>query len=744
MTTGADRRSLEVTLARIGRRQTLRAVARGVAVGAGAAVLALGLALLLAGGSGGLWGRGLLALLCVAGGGAIGAFLHRRAGEGCRGAAARLEKGLPASRNLVQTAADLLHRSEPPAEVAGGRAATSEQARRAREEVIDQAARMARTADPAALVPLVGPTASALAAIGLVAVLLVAPSASVTMTASESAPGDGPAPDRSPVGATLTVRVHPPTWIGGAVESHESPTQLEVREGSRLEVEVRETSGTPQISQVRAETEVGAIELDEVDGAFTTFIETGGDGFLALEGTDASGRVRFQHLTGLRVLPDAPPTVEIRTPGRDLRFSDGDQRVEITVDARDDHALSELQLLYTRVSGFGELFEFLEDTIPLSIERGTLDSWTGRTTWSLAPLALERGELAVYHARARDRRPGAPWATSDSWVVEVLGAEAQAAGGFAGEDEMSRYAMSQQMVVVLIERLAAGRDTLASEDFLRESQQLAAAQRRVRAEFVFMLGGELEDEAHLGEDESEPDDHEHEEPEPDTGFTPLDPAAPDDLHEEAHARADQDAAEGRLAQQGRLELSRAVQAMAETAALLEAADLPPAHAAGERALTHLQQAFSSSRYILRALPEREELDLERRLSGSVDEAGSAAHPAYTAESDVLVRTLREVLTDLTAIGAEGTGDADLLLKAASRVLSAAPARTDYQAIAADLREASQLQRSGEAGVAERVAAATRALTTLLRSYLLPAPAGARSRELSRLEQLLITAGPPPR
>src|SRR5690606_18547731 len=147
---------------------------------------------------------------------------------------------------------------------------------------------------------------------------------------------------------------------------------------------------------------------------------------------------------------------------------------------------------------------FLEGTIPLTIEREAPERWRGQARWSLAPLALERGELAVYHARARDHRPGAPWATSDRWVVEVLGGDAQAAGGFAGEDELTRYAMSQQMVLVLMERLAAARDTLTAEACLEEARVLAAGQRRVRTEFVFMLGGELEDEAHLSGDGDAP------------------------------------------------------------------------------------------------------------------------------------------------------------------------------------------------------------------------------------------------
>src|SRR4029079_11226115 len=52
---------------------------------------------------------------------------------------------------------------------------------------------------------------------------------------------------------------------------------------------------------------------------------------------------------------------------------------------------------------------------------------------------------------------------------------------------------SQQMVIVKTERLIARRASMAPADFADESQQLAAEQRKVCAECVFMLGGELAD-----------------------------------------------------------------------------------------------------------------------------------------------------------------------------------------------------------------------------------------------------------
>jgi hypothetical protein len=119
---------------------------------------------------------------------------------------------------------------------------------------------------------------------------------------------------------------------------------------------------------------------------------------------------------------------------------------------------------------------------------------------------------------------------------------------------------------------------------------LAAAQRRVRAEFVFMLGGELEEaeprrrRSGLTTPVTPPTPTRittmaRPTPMPSVGFDDGTARTAEELHEEAHARADADAAEGRLAQAGRIELSRAIQAMSQAVNHLNAVDLEAALAA---------------------------------------------------------------------------------------------------------------------------------------------------------------------
>jgi hypothetical protein len=113
-----------------------------------------------------------------------------------------------------------------------------------------------------------------------------------------------------------------------------------------------------------------------------------------------------------------------------------------------------------------------------------------------------------------------------------------------------RYALSQQMVILKTEKLIAKRATMPAAALAEEAAQLAGEQRRVRAEFVFMMGGEFAQEV-TGEDAS------------------------GDLDETHEAESEGELADGRMANKGRASLLAAVRAMSRAAVALTVADLTP-------------------------------------------------------------------------------------------------------------------------------------------------------------------------
>ena len=156
------------------------------------------------------------------------------------------------------------------------------------------------------------------------------------------------------------------------------------------------------------------------------------------------------------------------------------------------------------------------------------------------------------------------------------------------------------MVIVKTERLAARRASMPAESFADSSHELAAEQRKVRAEFVFMMGGEIADE---------------------------NADAVSDLNEEQEAEGESDLLAGRMQNRGRIALLRAIRSMSRAAASLTTAELAPALTHERAALTQLERAFSHTRIILRALTEHERLDFTRRLTGTLTDAARDTRPA---------------------------------------------------------------------------------------------------------------------
>lgn len=581
-------------------------------------------------------------------------------------AAVWLEDQIPESRNLLRSVAEL---PVPARELGVGPVLVEEAWRRLQPHPVSALVPLARRRNSTVLLLLFLASTS----VGVGSLLSIRGEAGARTAPFSPVPPKvdvGMDPEVSSGPWALTFEVTPPSWTGEPPARHGEGERVEGLVGSRVDLRIE-----PVIPFVRPRvvTGAGVLPLVRDDAGWSgSFPLAPGEDVLLLEGegvealsvNDASPTSAPASLSGLARLvilegrEDPLPALRIVAPGADLFLPDLDRTLPLQVEARHHRSLEALELVFTRVTGFGERWDFEQGEVPLLVEREADGVWTARAAWDLSTLELGRGESVVYQARARDARPDAPWGESDRWTLEVIGGAAASVGGFAGDDETTRYALSQQMVVALTERLLSAADTLSEDARIAEARVLSAAQRRVRAEFVFMLGGELDDGHHHG-DPSDPDAHDHDHDHAHGhahAHDPVDPAdAPppggrtaQELHEEAHARADADAAEGRLAQEGRIELARAIQWMARAVTFLESGMLAPALEAEQTALEHLRAAFSSSRYILRALPERERPDPSRRLSGDRTGAQGVALSSPEGIPDPTLAELRRLLGALQA------------------------------------------------------------------------------------------------
>ena len=501
------------------------------------------------------------------------AWAWRRGGDLTRAAiAAQIEAVAPHARNVVVTAEQLTagNLSTSPALEAW---------------IIDDACGIVAAARPrvvnrrrAVIVLAVAVTSAALSAV--MAIGVRGPTAIVGASrqpAPAVADGSGPAPE-------VRVRVVPPDYLRRDSTTMTNPTRLEVPEGSRLHLSASGDVGITAVwlngRGLASHTPGAPVTLAPVDDG-SIVVELGGD-----------GRPERRALP-LAIIRDPVPVVTVVTPGRDLVVDNISATFEVRLTARDDQSLASLRLRYTKVSGSGEQFEFVEGELPVLTTASSPLEWAGRATLDLGAHRLVAGDLIAYRAVARDRRPSGGEGTSDTFVVRVAQPGDVASAGFAIDEDENRFALSQQMLLVKTERLDRERLRLAADEYASRASGLAVEQRMIRNEFSFMVGGEVEDEE----------------------------------EEAAHSHELQ---EGRDDNRGRRDVLAAIRAMSRAEQWLLRANSHEALPHVREAVEALQRAFSRTRYLLRTLPIHARIDLERRLSGDPQGSQGVRMPAPPA------------------------------------------------------------------------------------------------------------------
>ncbi len=442
---------------------------------------------------------------------------------------------------------------------------------RIREEITRQADGRVARLSPAALVPVGGALGGAVIATAL--------AAATVMWALRPAPETGAASPAAASGGAqfeVTATVTPPPYLRMPPVTLEDPEDLRVPAGGALRLVV-----TTAMAVVTIEDAAGsgvALDRGSLPGTFERSWLPAQSTTSALVGRAADGTAGASRLLAVTVVADERPAVRVTRPGRDLRLPSADASIAIEVEATDDHEVSALELRYVRMSGSGESFTFGEGRVPFADVTRAGPNLSGRLSWPLGPLRLEAGEALVYRVVARDGAPGLPPGESESYTIDIGAAYETSGAGAAVAEEDRRYAISQQMVIVHTERALAERDGTPAEAWLARTQAIAAEQRSVRAEVVFLGGGEVQDE----------------------------------VEEAAHAHELQ---EGRLENRGRAEMLRAMNEMSRAEERLTAGDARGALAFERRALSALLAAFDRRRYFLRTVPERSRIDPARRLTG---------------------------------------------------------------------------------------------------------------------------------
>lgn len=535
-----------------------------------------------------------------------------------------LERADPQARNLLVTAYEL----------STGELSTSPQIHG---RVTEEAAVIVRSVSLAALFPAARALALALLAVAVWSGSFAAglrPGREAIEPLTGSRTPSGAAVPQDPGLLHVTVTIKPPSYTHLPSTTSRDPAQLSAVEHSvmRLIVESGAAGVTLDLSgDVRALTPAAA-------GRFVHEATLTASGY-ALVTTGAGAR----RLIPITVEADALPAVRMPVPGRDLVYDGGDRRIQFEAQAEDDYGLGSLALRYTKVSGSGEQFEFADGEIPLAVTRASDREWRGAAARTLSELGLHEGDMLVYRAVATDRRPGGGESSSDAFFIEISKLGAAAGDAFTLPEQETRYALSQQMLIVKTERLNHERASMNAEAFTQASQNLAVEQRMIRSEFVFMLGGEVEDE-------------------------------------ELEAERSVEVLAGRLANRGQRDIRDATIAMSQAEKLLTGTNTGDALKAERAAVEALQRAFSRERYILRALATRSPLDASRRLTGAAGRSLEWRRQLAEPPANRRAALLGSVLEGLGRV--DGARQLSVLSEMTVRI---DPASAPLRRIAADLQ-----------------------------------------------------------
>jgi hypothetical protein len=412
----------------------------------------------------------------------------------------------------------------------------------------------------------------------------------------------------------VSVAIEPPAYTGIKGTTAVDPEQLQAIEGSTIVLSIDASADRVSLEHDGRTRSL----MRSAGGRFADRLQVTRTGFLAVATDDGARRT-----IPIVVSPDALPAVRLTAPGRDLVYAGGNPRIQFDARATDDFGLRTLALRYTKVTGSGENYEFQEGEIPLTIKAASAREWAGTASRTLADLGLKDGDMLVYRAVATDARPGDGSAASDAFIIEISKLGVAAGDALTLPEEESKYALSQQMLILKTGRLHQRRASLAPDAVAEQSLALAVEQRMIRAEFVFMLGGEIDDE-------------------------------------EVEAEQSVELQAGRLQNRGQRDLRTATIAMSQAEKLLTGTNTAEALVAERAAVTALQRVFSRDRYILRALATRSRLDPARRLTGTLTEATGwrrvPLDPAVNRRTALLQDLLRGI-AELGAIAARPEGRA---------------------------------------------------------------------------------------
>lgn len=279
----------------------------------------------------------------------------------------------------------------------------------------------------------------------------------------------------------LTVRVKPPAYAGGNVETLDDPSAVTALVGSSVTI-----TGSGKAAGLGARLADRAVQVGERGRMWQlTFPMPQAATTVSLTDRD--------HDRVLAIIPvvDQPPTVTLTQPTRDTvwrRVPPG--AIEFVARATDDVGLADGHIEYTVTTGSGEVFKSRTSALGTARFRGGKSAEL-RASLGLSQLGLTEGAILSVRAVVSDNNTltGPGTSTSDTRTFRVARADEydSLAVEAAPPPPTERSLLTQRMLIVSAESLLKKRPSLAARDYVSSSGRIGADQADLRKKVYNIL-----------------------------------------------------------------------------------------------------------------------------------------------------------------------------------------------------------------------------------------------------------------
>lgn len=308
--------------------------------------------------------------------------------------------------------------------------------------------------------------------------------------------------------ASWQVRVIPPPYSGLPTRDLPDASQVTALVGSRVEI-VGEGATAPTAELYST--------VDSIAPRRLALVSESEHWRTQFTMPSAPADARFTLGTAKRQLlleprADSIPVVHLQQPARDSVFREAKGTVRLNASAHDDLGLATTNFELIVTSGEGE--RFTAKTIVLGTQRlngQPQHQW--QASFSLDTMQLVAGDILHMRAVARDRHPDAMHELGASETRTFRIARPSEYDSIAVEPgpppEVQKSLMSQRMLLILTEKLAARVKTINHETLVSESRKLAADQVQLRKAVGNLVFQRLEGEDSGEHSHSADDGHDH-------------------------------------------------------------------------------------------------------------------------------------------------------------------------------------------------------------------------------------------